>query len=192
MDKRITLVLLNGPKSSGKDYMTQYMLKQHVQLNLIHPAAPSRDHIENLLGMKLTEEQYNLRKDLPDPKLGGHSIREEMINYSENYMKPRFGKEVFSKIMYAKMQACMNNVPFICTSIGFLEEVKFFYDLLLEGQIDNLILFRVYRLGTTFYGDSRYYVIPEDMPLLTVVDLHNDGPVSESVKSITHWLTRKS
>jgi len=153
-----TIILLNGPPGSGKDTAAEYIESQcptwHVKM-----ADPIKDACAVTFAIpRAAVEDY---KDQPCPAAGGQPLRPWLIDYSEEFMKPRFGAGIFGILLARKLKqeqfAIPGSFPLVVVSdAGFGAEV----DALRQHFIANYILIRLYRDGHTFENDSRSYISP--------------------------------
>lgn len=102
------IVLLNGPRRVGKDTAAQalaaafpaivlgqsYALKRRV-----HAAYNLRDDY----GAPLDHDAFEDRKDEPAPEFLGRTPREAYIAFSEAFLKPLHGEEVFGNILAGEL-----------------------------------------------------------------------------------------
>jgi hypothetical protein len=96
-----------------------------------------------------------------------------MICVSECLMKPKFGTEYFGQARVNKIKR-NEGYDFCDSSTGFIDELYPLIDYL--GQ-ENILLFRIYRDGYTFEGDSRNYI--PDGVITNTVDVYNNGTEQE-------------
>lgn len=150
------IIILNAPPSSGKDTIgnlleltgfTGYSFKQPM-FDLAQAVLPE-DSFEFFM------RDYNDReqKEKPQDYLCGFTIREFMINISESWVKPLFGKSHFGKLAADNIG---DDDTFI-TDGGFAEEV---IPLLNKGK--PVVICRLHRKGCSYKGDSRRFLIEED------------------------------
>lgn len=92
-------------------------------------------------------------KDKPSPYLGEHTPREVLIRLSEGYFKPLFGVDFWAQQL-AQFIRRERPPRAVVTDLGFPYEVA-----PLAATSDRTVLFRVYRPGFTYAGDSRGYVV---------------------------------
>ena len=123
------IILINGPRRSGKDTAARHMEIEW----------PNTRHRKFSGGMKaamkaqfaITEELWkelevgpsSPAKEQPRPEFFGMSWRELLIWFSEEVMKPKFGNDVFGKLM---VQELMKHTPApytVMSDCGFIEEV---------------------------------------------------------------------
>ena len=148
------IICLNGPPGCGKDTIGAFLaprLPGKVKIEKF--ARPIRDAAIATFP-SVIEENFESMKD--KPLFGsGPSLRQWMIDFSEKLLKPLYGEEVFGKLLLLRLQKEEDLDFVIVTDCGFFEEAR-----ILESYFGakNLILFRIWRKGKTFAGDSRGYV----------------------------------
>lgn len=153
-------VVLNGPPCSGKNYITDQLIK-HLAISDI-----TSEELMFKTGLyKETAKQYFMpyysfvdlatnrtTKDLPNERLGGISPREALINVSENYIKPLLGKDYFAKELLENIK---DKDVYIISDGGFKEEIQTLID---SPKINRLLLVHLMAPGCFFEGDSRSYI----------------------------------
>lgn len=166
----IKLLLLNGPPRSGKDTALRAITSHHWTPNIL--VAPERmslpikaalsaflndeyriDYTGNLINPDETEPD----KETPHPILG-ISLRQWQIDFSERFMKPLYGQNIFARLLLQRLEdwsAHNETILVVLPDIGFQIE---FESLLATGH-DTLLL-RLMRPDTSFEGDSREYISP--------------------------------
>ena len=159
-------IVLNGPPMSGKSTiareLSQYMNERHIETVSDSFAAPMKHYISTALGMQYA----SMPKDAPRAELSGYSVREFLIDLSENYIKPRYGDGVYGRWLSHRIGRIQPSPSFvICDDGGFTDEV----DALGAGKA---IIVRVNRPGKDFSNDSRSYL---DNPHYT---FDNDGDMA--------------
>lgn len=154
------VVVLNGPPCSGKNYITDQLIK-HLAISDI-----TSEELMFKTGLyKETAKQYFMpyygfvdlatnrtTKDLPNERLGGISPREALINVSENYIKPLLGKDYFAKELLENIK---DKDVYIISDGGFKEEIQTLID---SPKISRLLLVQLMAPGCFFEGDSRSYI----------------------------------
>lgn len=139
--------------------------------------------------MHFPEGEY---KDKPMPApYQDKTWRQGVIAFSEDYMKPMYGKAIFGELLLGKMLDIRANLeagwtghpnalPLIAiTDSGFSEEGQV---ITKEFGRDNCCLVQLHRPGRTFSGDSRSYLTAEDIGAKFTIYLHNSGSL-EFLKS---------
>lgn len=155
------LIVLNGPPSSGKDILC-HCLSQYVNTYSYKFISPAEEVIQTLFRIS-DADWFFLReqdKDTPSELLYGKSLRQVFISFSEEYMKPTFGKDVFAKLAKQRLSERIGDDGLIVISdCGFIEEII----PIAELSTYNLLV-RLSREGTSFeaIGDSRGYIQLED------------------------------
>ncbi len=172
-------VVLNGPPCSGKNYITDQLIK-HLAISGIT--------VEELMfktGLyKETAKQYFMpyydfvdlatnrtTKDLPNERLDGISPRDALINVSENYIKPLLGNDYFAKELLENIK---DKDVYIISDGGFKEEIQALID---SPKINKLLLIHLHAPGCSFEGDSRSYIHYSELqnfsPKLTIELMFN-------------------
>lgn len=177
------IILLNGPKESGKDTLGHGLQTVIPEVHIFKFAEPIRKHICEIL--QIPEHDLDRWKSLYHDRLG-MTVREAMIDYSENYMKPMFGDEIFGEILLDKLERTAENAKCVITDSGFLGEAKFLYRSRLFEDPKQIILVRITREGHDFAGDSRGYLDPADLPGIHFIDFVNEDGVEESVAKLAN------
>lgn len=154
------VVVLNGPPCSGKNYITDQLIK-HLSVGDI-----TSEELMFKTGLyKETAKQYfmpyydfvdiatnRFTKDLPNERLGGISPRAALINVSENYIKPLRGKDYFAKELLENIK---DKDVYIISDGGFKEEIQTLID---SPKISRLLLVQLMAPVCFFEGDSRSYI----------------------------------
>lgn len=162
------IIYYNGPASSGKDSSAKAVFKYLKALN--YPvvferfSAPLKLSFSAMTGTKYNEfyenEVYEIIKDEPLELLNGKTFRRWQIECSENFMKPLYGKDIFGKLFFKRLEAYPQNSLVVVPDSGFDIEIE-----VAEKQqllpVENMVLFRMHRAGFDFTGDSRSYVYPK-------------------------------
>lgn len=167
-DSAPRFILLNGPPRSGKDTAAA-ALRGRGSNKLLGPSghtvvvrfsAPCKaafcglvgtycDTVGNIIG-------YEDRKDEVVPSLGV-SCRQFQIDFSEKFMKPLYGPDIFGRLLVARVRPLLASGvrTVIVPDAGFQEEVAVVEDAF--GP-QSITLIRIARDGTKW--DSRGYVTP--------------------------------
>lgn len=171
------VILLNGPPSSGKDAIGTYILHNSIipDMWMTKFAQPIREYITETFAIPSWELD-----SCKNRVVYGDTIRNHMISYSEDYMKPRFGDDIFAKIL---CQGYTHWHPeyLMITDSGFEEEDKYLLD---QDWVDEALLVRLHRTGYDFSGDSRDYLYLEHPKISTIMDLENNGTIQEAAASL--------
>lgn len=151
----------NGPPRSGKDTLGLALEKllnesaPDLKVHRLALAATMRAGAMAILGMTGGDKFYADIKDKPLDVLNGETFRRFMIDMSEAFVKKVYGRDFWSRLLYARNQSWWDkpNQILIVTDIGFNEEVEF----LCEHSIHTMIV-QLDRQGLDFSNDSRGYV----------------------------------
>lgn len=154
--------LLNAPPRSGKDTAGQYLASVFGG-KVIKFAEPIKRAVTAIYHNNDREDfnRYDTAKlkDIPQDIYFGKTCRETQIAVSENFLKPFHGDQsIFGKLLHRDIQERLvmgETGPFFITDCGFNRETE----LLVEQYgARNVFLFRIFRDGYTFSGDSRGYI----------------------------------
>lgn len=193
------IILLNGPPSSGKDTVALWLGKYYYDngFNVITEkfAKPLKGMAAGLFGWEVSSPEYDYYFETREGKaeiIPGTDItyRQLLIDISEDFIKPRFGKEAFGKLMVQriidKISKGSNLEYVVISDCGFIEEVR---PLLDYFDPFNIHVIHLYRDGATFIGDSRSYLDPQDfLYSCNVHDVTNDGDIIETVDKIIEFV----
>lgn len=154
------IVLINGAPRSGKDSAG----------NMIAAAAPGRwtvskfskgmkerchaaYRILNSNGSPAPHDYFENVKDEPSRRFLGITPREAYIAFSEKFMKPLHGEDVFGHMLVEELDS-LEKYPdgMLITDSGFYHEAVVLVDT--YGS-EDMTLIRLHRVGYTFDNDSR-------------------------------------
>lgn len=171
--RKVKIVFVNGPPRSGKDTIGMVIAKESPRVVRVCKFATElkeRVHAAYRLFDKRTRkpiaaEALESIKDHPQPFFMGRTPREVWIAFSEAFMKPLHGKDVFGRLLLSRLQyelACEDGLSaekqteaIVITDSGFQEEAAV---IVRHFGADSCRLIRVHRHGHDFAGDSRDYV----------------------------------
>jgi hypothetical protein len=126
--------------------------------------------MKHFIATALGEQYATLPKDAPRAELSGYSVREFLIDLSENYIKPRYGDGAYGRWLYHRIGRIHPAPRFVISDdCGFIEE----YDALSGGNRKRVILVKVTRPGKDFSNDSRSY-----LPLDPDYTVDNEGDMA--------------
>lgn len=204
MTKNPVIILLNGPPRVGKDTIGQSLCGMFGQdfhavarkmSKVLKESTHGYYHLVDESGKPLPFDHYEDLKDIPLPEFDGKSPREAYIHYSEDIMKPSRGPDIFGKLLLKELEQDEvaakeqgKRLMVILTDSGFVEEILPLSD---KYGAHSLLLFRLYRKGTGFAGDSRSYLDVQTVILhdeggvvMDACDFRNDGYVAETAHGI--------
>lgn len=157
------LILLNGPPRSGKDEAAK-ILKSYLVINtrVYHEkfSAPIKRAFASAANARIENfnvDYYEEHKEEVIPWLGV-SYRQWQIDFSEKFMKPLYGENIFGRMLLDRLEERKHDGAIcIVSDCGFQIE---FETLLAAFDPADILLIRLYREGCSFKGDSREYVDP--------------------------------
>jgi hypothetical protein len=167
----------NGPPRAGKD-TAMNLFADHVDRSrwinapiIERPLAmPMRKMAFAALGLDYSFDRYETLKDLPCPALAGQTIRQFMIALSEEFMKQKFGKEIWCRLWLESIPKNFNGIVLV-PDVGFQVEANF---MLNHFGYEDVVIVQVGREGKTFEGDSRENVSADQKFTLT-----NNGTIDD-------------
>lgn len=190
------IAILNGPPGSGKDTLARLIAGPGVQVMKF--AEPLKAGAARLSGLPyFTDERWlSQHKDKPHQALAGRSPRAYLIQLSEGFFKPLFGKDYFGQQARARVDAAFEfGLSVVFSDGGFLDETL---PLVEAFGAENVAICKLHRDGHSFSLDSRGYLLT-DHPLLAGCMhfyAHNEGRVlsdlAESAAQIREWLLAHS
>jgi hypothetical protein len=151
------IVLIQGPPRSGKDtigrfIMTELMNNHNKPVRLMKFAAPVNAWMMSNFGVDCNDGHS---KSTPCAALGGLTRRQVAIKYSEEFMKPTFGDDIFGKFASNSIDNFDDNWhSFVFTDSGFKPEGEVIIN---EYGAKICTIIKVYREGKSFKDDSRSF-----------------------------------
>lgn len=178
IDSETTVIILNGPPSSGKstifapilrDYLFRSPMREGAVVLQESFAAPMKVYISLALGVPYRV----INKNQPLDILNGFSVREFLIAESEQHMKPRYGQEIFGRLLIQRLINSPSYARWVILDDGGFEEER--APLLREPF--KTITVAIRRPGYDFRGDSRRYLSSPNYNAM------NDGDVDRAKTS---------
>ncbi len=176
-------VIVSGPPGSGKDECVNGIREKWVggETILNRPLVEitisdfvKRGMLDSLCMRDRLTTDWDDDKDAPREEFNGKSFRQACITYSEDYMKPLQGEDVFSNKATDYLKSINPKHSLVLmTGVGFKVEVGSLVSMVDTDRILHLI---VSREGHTFKGDSREAVY---IPGAIEVNIENDSGVEE-------------
>lgn len=171
------VILLNGPARCGKDtlgsamYMSQFNYETNEKVypkHYVHEfkfASVMQNLWRSIFDIACKEDaEFQAytdgdKKNEEHPELG-FSFRSAMIDFSEEYIKPRYGIDFFGRITALDVERLSEDfhqaeIVAVVTDSGFREEAVAMIE---KFGAENVLLVKIYRSGYTFNGDSRSYI----------------------------------
>lgn len=184
----MNFLLFNGPPRVGKDTasLAAWDLISDANHGLEYSpiwekfSFPNKRAFAGQLGTRCDEwgnvDPYESKKGEVVPELGV-SYRQWQIDYSEKFMKPLYGSDIFGRLLLSRCEGTPDLFTpiFIVSDCGFQVEVDALRD-------HNVCLVRLNRKGCDFSGDSREYVEPLAGWSYYVID--NNGPIDQFKREV--------
>jgi hypothetical protein len=161
----IKFILLNGPPHSGKDTVAKMVIDNLSDSEYLvsHEkfSAPLKEAFAAMMEGDINNfvvEHYEDHKEEVVPCLGV-SFRQWQIDFSEKFMKPLYGNDIFGRLLVQRINDSRLDADddwiFVISDCGFQIEVD---HILKSIPKEDIFLIRLHREGTSFDGDSRSYV----------------------------------
>jgi hypothetical protein len=180
------LILLNGPPRSGKDTaaaaIETFLLDLPSLPFVVHDklSAPIKYAFCAMMRAKMdgfNVDYYEAHKEEVIPAIG-KSYRQWQIDFSERFMKPCYGIDIFSRLLWSRLEEQAADYAII-SDCGFQIEIDY---LLAKVEPADVCLFRLNREGCSFSGDSRQYVFAPTS--VCTFSLRNEGWKQEYEDSV--------
>ncbi len=173
-----TCVILNGPPNSGKDTIADLLVEEcgytkHQMKDTLYEETAK--HFECRLDLFKRVAMDRDAKETPFTMLNGLTPREALIHVSETIIKPKYGKDYFGE---SQAFECIRQGSYkaVFSDGGFPEEIGPLTEI-----FNNVLIFHLFKSGTSFEGDSRNYVsgfpntfalvIVDEKPLVALAEI---------------------
>lgn len=182
-------LFLNGPPGSGKSTLATLICDSHPQCWRESFAEPIRQMMyavfwpgDGPIHFQLDLRDGEVKKQKMPVDRGDEdtlTIRQAMISFSEDWMKPKFGSSVFGKLCYLRCKEQEDFYSsFVIDDSGFQAEAQ---AILHEVGAADCHLIRLHRECCSFDGDSRSYL---SLPGVQTLDLSNNGAPDEMMSTL--------
>lgn len=187
------IVFFNGPPFSGKDTAVGLL-----GLRRFSFADDLRDRFDRAFG--LAKRPEGKEKDLPLPyPFEDVTYRQGLIAFSEKFMKPTFGEDIFGRILLANIQNIEDNYEAGWTGqkiiwtlgisdSGFASEA---IPLVQYFGSANCCICQLHRPGHDFSSDSRSYIGHEAIGAAFTYFCENKGTLDDlksELQFLSPWL----
>lgn len=171
------IILINGPAQSGKD-TTGALVEAFTGAFRTKFAKALKNRAHAMLGLDVPHDAFEMCKDVQMAEFGSMSPRQFYIWFSEEMVKPIFGDRYFGEITLKEVKEQTDaGRQVVVTDSGFAGEAQ---PLIEEYGRDDVELWKIYRSGKDFQGDSRSYLT---LPVRTYV-IDNNGTVAELAATV--------
>lgn len=174
---RPRIIIINGPPQSGKDTVGA-LVEAFTGAYRIKFAKAVKDRAHAVVGLNVAHDHFERNKDEQLAVFGGMSPRQFYIWFSEEVIKPVFGDRYFGEITLEdiKVQVRQGRAV-VVTDSGFVAEAM----PVVEAYPSSVELWRIYRDGKSFTGDSRSHIT---LPGIEPVGIVNNGTIHELAKAV--------
>lgn len=197
------IILLNGPPRSGKDTIAREIerIGEDEMRGVVHclkfaqPLKVAAHAALNLMSdggdAPLPADAFEDDKDRPLQAFFGLSPRQFYIQFSEVWMKPLFGHDIYGGLAartVSRIDAIKTNRLCVFSDSGFASEARV---LIEKFGPDRILLVRLHRPGTSFAGDSRSYLKIPELDHRTVdmdnVETGDPAAIARSLIRFSDW-----
>lgn len=182
------VILFNAPPRAGKDTAGQTVLSRFrgAQVKFSDPVKHGTHNAYGIYGV--SADHFEAVKDEPLEEFFGLTPREAYIDFSERYMKPKHGKDVFGRIA-TNVIARLNELLITIPDSGFYHEAM---PVVRYVGPENVLLIRIHSIVNgktlTFAGDSRSYIELPGVRTIDVANLHLEDFVIRIRAIAQEWL----
>ncbi len=176
------IILFNGPPRSGKDTAAQIAKRTLAERGYMYKfASPLKDAVHSIFGMAgIMLEHFDSKKSEQLPEFFGMTPREAYIWMSEEVVKPKFGKDFFTKVAIQHLKN-FNDNTIIISDCGFQEEV--------DGLVEyfgakNVYVIYMEREGTDYTNDSRSKIKHIDENCIKIKNNYSFEVLQRNIKLI--------
>ena len=176
------IILLNGPPRCGKDYAGNLLTGPGARVAKFAHVLKERTHAAYSIlhrGQPAPHDWFETTKDEPCGEFLGRTPREAYIAFSEQFMKPLHGVDIFGRLLLAELAKHEDDLV-IVTDSGFREEAEV---LVKHYGAHNVRHVRLHREGRTFSGDSRGYIDLTDLGV-DPIDVDNNSTGEELAQTL--------
>ena len=157
----MNIIILNGPPNSGKDFIADKLIAltlENTKVAHLKFSAPIKSAVHNILNIATSgpnKLDIEILKDTERPEFYGKTPRQAYIEFSEEYMKPMYGTDIFGRLLLKKIEEkkSYGYKSIIISDGGFNDEVQ-----VLLNSYPQLHIVKLFRKDCTFKNDSRDYV----------------------------------
>lgn len=207
MKLNLNLYLFNGPPRVGKDTLVNGLSKSNhgIKFSLAEPIRSTLYNIFPYINDSNIDDLKNKNLFINDTTETDITGRQFMIDYAENYIKPKFGKHIFIQLLIKKiinLDNKNNNIGIYddtlniyISDLGFKEE----FDCIINNSIINnkykvkFYLIRLHNENCSFDNDSRSYIkLEKSSNFIKVYDIENKkNGISNFIKEVQDIINKE-
>lgn len=196
----IKIILFNGPPGSGKDTIAR-TCKAQKGGHTISFAEPLYNYLTYCLKLPYHEIQ-SCKDESIFQEINYKTPRQEMIDFSLQWLKPRFGDDILGKILAEKAKYCIEyeqktsdrkvlkqqvhaDIHIWIPDLGFKSDVRgLIQGLHSEVEDYEFHLVHLYRDGTNFDNDVRKYIDLKNIETKSFHVIQNNGTPGEAAELV--------
>lgn len=200
------IILFNGPPSCGKDTAARHLFNNpdlgiHVCFDRM--SMPIKRAFAVMYHAPIDKFGHVAYHEDHKEEVNGHlgvSYRQWQIDFSEKFMKPLYGENIFGRLFIRRSDCLVSDTVILVPDCGFDIE----YTTLANAfGAENILVVKIYRPGCDFSKDSRSYLkIGSDFLVPGLVDevrhnvahLNNCGTKAEfetkALRVVNEWLEK--
>lgn len=180
-DQHVNIILFNGPPGCGKDTAAMHIHRKRHELpgsvGFDRLSMPNKRAFAGMTNTTHCINQFGINriwepiKDVPKAELNGKSYRQWQIDFSEKFMKPLYGEDIFAQLFASRIiHRTPDNYTYVVPDCGFVVESNTIRRLFPQC---GLYFVRIYRDQTNFSKDSRSYLSDDQLGGWTVWNIMN-------------------
>ena len=187
--KHVKLILLNGPPGSGKDTAANYLAKadyfscKHLKMSEVLYRSV---FVDFGLPYNTPLNYFESVKNEPLALFYGKSLRQRLIEKSENWMKPICGQTFYGQQFVKKLYDQINDVDqyYVVSDSGFLSEIL---PVIKYVPAKNVLQLKIHAeaRGCNFDNDSRSYWSHHD---IHCINIYNNSDVETYLNAVDYSL----
>jgi hypothetical protein len=167
----LKIIFLCGAPRTGKDTLAKLIFDAIGRCRIYKMTTPIDAMLQGTFELSSEAFQFyrEKEKDTPQPLFNGLTPRQVMIRFSEEFMKPNLGSDIFGKLACMRLRSSVGNLQCVVISdSGFYAEIL---PIIQAYGAANCLQIVLHRKGCTFEGDSRS--VWHDRRVCSI-DIYND------------------
>ena len=185
------IILFNGPPRTGKDTVSEFLLKELQGSVIIKFTKPVKDMTHKKYNLDVEHDYYEDLKDTHLIEFQGKTPRESYIETSTN-LREKEGNNAVAKLFVKEVLESTADIV-INPDIGYDFEAE---ELFNSFDISNILLFKINREGKSFEHDCRdWLTVDTKYENLKTYNVFNDNKeefISEVADYVRDFLVQNS